>query len=290
MTSCSASRLSIMWVSLARLSVTMLFVRLADNCGFITSPMRAGKPSALRPVAPAPKLFHEIAERIAAEIISAKLPPGARLSTEQQMAAAMGVRRAVVREAVAALRADGVVTTRQGAGAFVATEIGRRPFRLTVGGLPSIREVLDVMGLRRSVEVEAAGLAAARTTPALRREIGKALARIDAAIERRESAVDEDFAFHRAVAAATNNLQFWAFLDYLGRFIIPRQSIRVAAHQAEGQRAYLEMIQGEHRAICTAIGTRDAAEASEAMRRHLASSRARYRRLAEAATEIGGQR
>ncbi len=105
--------------------------------------------------------------------------------------------------------------TRQGAGAFVATEIGRRPFRLAIGGLPSIREVLDVMELRQSVEVEAAWLAAARGIPALRTEIGKALARIDAAIERGESAVDEDFAFHRAVALATNNLQFWAFLDYL---------------------------------------------------------------------------
>jgi DNA-binding FadR family transcriptional regulator len=48
------------------------------------------------------------------------------------------------------------------------------------------------------------------------------------------------------------------------------------------------MIQGEHRAVCAAIQTRDVAEASEAMRRHLSSSRARYRRLAEAADgEIG---
>ena len=239
--------------------------------------MRADKPPVLRPVEPTRKLFHETAERIAADIISAKLPPGARLPTEQQMAAAMGVSRTVVREAVAALRADGVVTTRQGAGAFVATEIGRRPFRLAVGGLPSIREVLDVMELRQSVEVEAAGLAAARATPALRHEVGKALAAIDAAIERGETAVDEDFAFHRAVAAATNNLQFWAFLDYLGRFIIPRQSIRVAAHQGEGQRAYLEMIQGEHRAIFAAIQSGDPAVAREAMRQHLSNSQARYR-------------
>ena len=263
--------------------MAVLFVRLADNSEFIAPPMRADKPSALRPVAPAPKLFHEIAERIAAEIISAKLPPGSRLPTEQQMATAMGVSRTVVREAVAALRADGVVTTRQGAGAFVATEHGRRPFRLAVGGLPSIREVLDVMELRQSVEVEAAGLAAARTTPALRREIGQALARIDAAIERGETAVDEDFAFHRAVAAATSNLQFWAFLDYLGRFIIPRQSIRIAAHQAEGQRAYLEMIQGEHRAIFAAIQSGNPTAAREAMRRHLSNSQTRYRRLAEEA-------
>jgi GntR family transcriptional regulator, transcriptional repressor for pyruvate dehydrogenase complex len=246
-------------------------------------PNRADKLPILPPMQPARKLFHEIAERIAAEIISAKLTPGSRLPTEQQLAMTMGVSRTVVREAVAALRADGVVTTRQGAGAFVATEIGKRPFRLAVQGLPSIREVIDVMELRQGVEVEAAGLAAARATPVLREEIGRALAAIDTAIERKEAAVDEDFAFHRAIAAATNNLQFWWFLDYLGRFIIPRQSIRVTAHQGAGQRTYLEMIQREHRAIFAAIDARNAAAARRAMRRHLSNSQARYRRLAEQA-------
>jgi GntR family transcriptional regulator, transcriptional repressor for pyruvate dehydrogenase complex len=259
----------------------VIFVRLYDKFATITLPNRAANLPFLRPVRPARKLFHEIAERIAAEIIGAKLSPGARLPTEQQMATAMGVSRTVVREAVAALRADGVVTTRQGAGAFVATEIGRRPFRLAVEGLPSTREVIDVMELRQSVEVEAAGLAAARASPASLQEIRQALSAIDAAIERGESAVDEDFAFHHAIAAATNNLQFWWFLDYLGRFIIPRQSIRTAAHQGEGQRAYLEMIQHEHCAIFAAIEDGDTATARHAMRRHLSNSQMRYRRLAE---------
>jgi DNA-binding FadR family transcriptional regulator len=237
----------------------------------------------LRPVGPARKLTHKIAERIAAEIISARLPPGARLPTEQQMAGAMGVSRTVVREAVAALRAEGLVTTRQGAGAFVATEIGRRPFRLAVEGLPSVAEVLEIMELRLSVEVEAAGLAAARASAAAKREVGKALAAVDAAIGRGESAVDEDFAFHRAIAEATGNPQFSRFHEYLGRFIIPRQTIRVAAHRAEGQRAYLEMIQEEHRAIYAGIQSGDPAAARNAMRRHLSNSQTRYRRLAEEA-------
>ena len=53
-------------------------------------------------------------ERIAAEIRSGRLEPGARLPTEQELMTAMGVSRTVVREAVAALRAEGLVTTRQG--------------------------------------------------------------------------------------------------------------------------------------------------------------------------------
>ena len=80
----------------------------------------------LRPVIPPRNLTREIAERIADHIASAKLMPGAKLPTEQEMVAAMGVSRTVVREAVAALRADGLVVTRQGAGAFVAPDAERR--------------------------------------------------------------------------------------------------------------------------------------------------------------------
>ena len=234
----------------------------------------------LRPVAPPRNLTHAIAERIAAEISSGKMLPGARLPTEQKMVTAMGVSRTVVREAVAALRAEGLVVTRQGAGAFVAADVGRRPFRLALDGLPSIAEVLEIMELRASVEVEAAGLAAGRGSAEARRAVADALGAIDAALERGEAAISEDFAFHRAIAAATGNPQFPHFLEYLGRFIIPRRSIRVAAHRPEGQRAYLESFQREHVAICEAIMAGDAAAAREAMRQHLGNSQARYRRLA----------
>jgi DNA-binding FadR family transcriptional regulator len=193
----------------------------------------------------------------------------------------------VVREAVAALRADGLVVTRQGAGAFVAPDAERRPFRLALDGLPSIAEVLEIMELRASVEVEAAGLAAGRGTAMARRRVGQALGAINAALDRGESAIDEDFAFHRAIAAATGNPQFPHFLEYLGRFIIPRQSIRVAAHRPEGQRPYLEAVQCEHVTIFSAISAGDAAAAREAMRQHLGNSQARYRRLA---AEAAGKR
>lgn len=245
-------------------------------------------PAILRPVSPPPRLTREIAERIADEIASARLTPGAKLPTEQEMVAAMGVSRTVVREAVAALRAQGLIVTRQGAGAFVAADADRRPFQLSFDGLPSIDEVLDVMELRASVEVEAAGLAAERGSTPARGRVATALMAVDAALGRGESAIDEDFAFHRAIATATGNPQFVHFLEYLGRFIIPRQSVRVAAHRPEGQRAYLETFQREHAAIATAITERDITAAREAMRAHLVNSQQRYRRLAAEAKFPGG--
>ena len=123
--------------------------------------------------------------RIAGEIRERRLAPGARLPTEQELMAAMGVSRTVVREAVAALRAEGLVTTRQGSGAFVAADASRVPFRIDPDGLSSIGDVLEVMELRLAIEVEAAALAAERITPERLSPIARALRAIEAAIRPR---------------------------------------------------------------------------------------------------------
>ena len=46
-----------------------------------------------------------------------------------------------------------------------------------------------------------------------------------------------------------------------------------------GQRAYLELLQAEHRRIVEAIREHDPKAAREAMRRHLGRSLERYRKL-----------
>src|SRR5262245_22001021 len=134
---------------------------------------------------PAPRsLTHALIERLTSEITSGQLPTGARLPTEQELIAATGVSRTVVREAVAALRAEGLVTTRQGVGAFVADS---RPFRLD-GGVPhSLQDVIEIMELRTGVEIEAAGLAAERASATHLARITDAYRAVDQAIRRGES-------------------------------------------------------------------------------------------------------
>jgi DNA-binding FadR family transcriptional regulator len=235
----------------------------------------------MRPLQPAPNLSGAVVERIAAEIRSGRLAPGSKLPTEQELMTAMRVSRTVVREAVAALRAEGLVRTRQGSGAFVAADASRIPFRIDPDGLSSIGDVLEVMELRLAIEVEAAALAAERITPSVLAPIGRALRAIDAAIRRGEGAIREDFAFHRAIADASGNRRFAQLLEFLGRHVIPRQSIRVSLTTAEEQRQYLLRIQKEHRRIYEAIRDGQPAEARKAMRGHLTGSLKRYRRLAE---------
>lgn len=241
----------------------------------------ADRLAALGPLRPAQSRASELVERLAAEIISQRIAPGARLPTEQEMMVAFGVSRTVVREAVAALRSEGLVETRQGVGAFVSRDVQRRPFRIDPDEIRTIGDVLNVMELRTGVEVEAAGIAAERRTPASRDRIERALEALDRALARGEAAIQEDFAFHLAIAEAAANPQFTRFLEFLGRFLIPRQSVRIGLQRPQDMKAYLERIQAEHRRISEAIRAGDASGARQAMRQHLMRSRRRYQRFAE---------
>ncbi|MGE0716213.1 MAG: FadR/GntR family transcriptional regulator [Alphaproteobacteria bacterium] len=233
----------------------------------------------LRPLQPARNLVGEVAARIAEDIRAGRLAPGARLPTEQEMMAALAVSRTVVREAVAALRAEGLVATRQGSGAFVAADLAGRPFRIDADERATPADAVDVMELRKAIEIEAAALACVRASATQIAAIGRALAAIERALERGEGAVAEDFAFHHAIAAATRNPQYPRFLEFLGHHVIPRQRVRLSVGTAEDQRKYLARIQDEHRRIHGAIRARDPVAARDAMRDHLERSLERYRRL-----------
>jgi DNA-binding FadR family transcriptional regulator len=252
---------------------------LTTRAGVKPLPKRSAKKLALlQPLAAPRGLTAQLVARLTADITSGKLPPGSRLPTEQAMIAATGVSRTDIREAVAALRADGLVFTRQGVGAFVADRV-RRPFRVDFDENSPLREVLNVMELRTGVEVEAAGLSAERASPALLKKIVERYQAVDAAIARGDNAVDEDFAFHCAIADGTGNPQFRRFLEYLGRFIIPRRTVWGSTKPA-ARRVDLRTFQREHREILDAIKTGAAEEARAAMQRHLLNSRRRYEVIA----------
>jgi GntR family transcriptional regulator, transcriptional repressor for pyruvate dehydrogenase complex len=261
----------------------MVFIISYDDVTWYRGVKPLPKPSSknlalLRPLEAPRRLTNELVARLTADIFSGKLAPGSRLPTEQKMIAAMGVSRTVIREAVAALRADRLVVTRQGVGAFVADHV-RRPFRVEFDENSPLREVLNVMELRTGVEVEAAGLAAERATPAQVKKIASRYAAIATAIGRGGNAVDQDFAFHCAIAEATGNPQFKRFLEYLGRFIIPRRSVW-GSSAPPTERTYLDIFQREHEQILRAIENRSPAQARAAMQRHLLNSRTRYEKIA----------
>src|SRR3954465_9314502 len=135
------------------------------------------KPQAfkIRPLAAQRKLSRGLFEQLAEQIKSGRLEPGARLPTEQALTRAARVRRTVVRGAVGALGAEGLVITRQGVGAFVSPAPQHAPFRIEPERMQTLADILNVMELRLGVEIESAGLSAERGTKPQVRAIGVAL-------------------------------------------------------------------------------------------------------------------
>lgn len=115
---------------------------------------------------PSGTLVVQVAEALRRAIQGGEYKPGDKLPSEARLTETHGVSRTVVREAIAALRSDGLVEPKRGAGVFVL-EPAATP------GLPfqnidhaRISSIIELLELRAAVEVEAAGLAATRRSPA----------------------------------------------------------------------------------------------------------------------------
>jgi len=231
-----------------------------------------------------PSLVGKLADDLRREISSGAIAVGEKLPSESALTERHGVSRTVVREAVAALRADGMVEARQGAGVFVvnAQPANAAPFYPV--DLDKFSSVIEMMELRTAVEVEAAALAAARRSPAQEEAIAEALLAIDRAAEIGEGASRQDLAFHMAVARATNNPRFEQFLSMLDIDAIPRARLQVGAESSSNQQ-YLTQLQGEHRRIADAISARDESAARTAMRAHLEGGQRRYREFLRQKTQ-----
>ncbi|MGX5666629.1 FadR/GntR family transcriptional regulator [Rhizobium daejeonense] len=227
----------------------------------------------MRRISPPRSYANKIADVLRDEIYRGVFRPGERIPTEGELCANFGVSRAVVREAISALKQDGILESYQGRGIFVSSEPPEATFRLAAD-LEDMQELERVLEFLLAHESAAAGLAAERRSEAELSQIRQALEKMDAAISRNEPAVDEDLAFHAAISAATNNEYFVSFGAFLENRI--RHLIREA--RANSSRAGLTtIVQQEHKAIYDAIAARDRDAARAAAERHLRNAAERLR-------------
>ncbi|MFE7231817.1 FadR/GntR family transcriptional regulator [Streptomyces sp. NPDC002405] len=112
--------------------------------------------------------FESCVEQLATAIRLGGYPRGSALPTERILAERLGVSRATLREAIAALRMAGFVETHRGRGG--GTVVVHRPLKPGEGSLSFSREeLLDALEFRRIVEPGAAYLAAKAADPDARR-------------------------------------------------------------------------------------------------------------------------
>lgn len=153
--------------------------------------------------------FEDCVERLATAIRLGIYPYGSALPPERELAVRMGVSRATLREAIAALRAAKMVRTRRGrGGGTVVDQPPATPGEFGLGGLEARRpELMDALVFRRVVEPGACQLAASQPLTAdqqhLLRRVWQDSAQAEDPAEHRQA----DSRLHLAIAALTGSPQ-----------------------------------------------------------------------------------
>lgn len=224
-------------------------------------------------------LTQDLVSELSRQITDGHINPGDKLPTESEVMERYGVSRTVVREAISRLQAAGVVETRHGIGTFVL-DTPSNGFRIDPATIVTLKDVMAVLELRISLEVEAASLAASRRSKEQLEVIKQALERFYKATHASD-AVAADFAFHQQIAVATGNQYFHDILNHFGTSIIPRTRLDSAYIARTDQQQYHARLCQEHEQIYAAIERQDSDAARAAMRLHLTNSRERLRQLHE---------
>ena len=203
-------------------------------------------------------------------ILAGKLRPGERLPVERDLAETLGVSRGSLREGVRALSILGVVNARQGDGTYV-TSLDISGLLAPMGFVVELQgqgQVRHVHAVRRLLESEAARLAATRITDAALAEakalLDEAERILGHAPQEHERLIETDIAFHRIIAAHTDNPVLMAMIESLAS-----HTVRVRLWRSLREEGVDHRTHEEHVAIWRALRARDSECARIRMTNHL---------------------
>ena len=202
------------------------------------------------PLAPR-ALYEEVAESLRQRIFSRELAPGSWID-ELKIAEAYGISRTPLREALKVLAAEGLVTMKVRRGAYV-TEV-------------SEQDLIEVYHLLSLLESDAAGVVAARASPAQLEELQVLHAQLEAAAapghEDREQFFRINEQFHMRLLDIANNRWSRQMVADL------RKVMKLNRHNSLLKVGRIEESLAEHRLVMEALAQRDAATATLRMREH----------------------
>ncbi|BCQ25351.1 FCD domain-containing protein [Caballeronia sp. NK8] len=212
-----------------------------------------------------------LADRIYNDILNSimegEFKEGDRLLTEHALAERFATSRPTVREALARLRADGIIVTRRGSG----TTIGRRPDPdvRRFAPLETLSDIRRCYEFRIVTESGAAELAAIKADDDDIRAIQDAWDRLERVVESQQGiGAKDDYAFHLAIARASKNQFFITVLSFIEEQIAFSMNLSrnlSFVKTLERQR----LVQREHLDVIEAIRAHDPVRAGRAMRAHL---------------------
>ena len=210
-------------------------------------------------------VYEQVAEQLRDLLVSGELLPGQRLPSEGDLAKLFGVGRTTVREGLRILASQQLLTTTRGAkgGTFVVTpdaDTVSRYLETSIGLLAgsdrmSIAELLEA---RKYLELPATRLATERLDSAGLTAIGAT-----AQPTGTPGAKMEHSNFHVEILRASGN----RMMEVMARPIF--DVMRTRLNRGAAPRDFWNKVNAEHQIIFSAIESRDADAAVEAMHAHL---------------------
>jgi GntR family transcriptional repressor for pyruvate dehydrogenase complex len=210
------------------------------------------------------RVYEEVAVRIRRLIAEGHLKAGDKLPPERELAAALGVSRTSVRDAIRTLEAAGLLQPRQGEGTVIRELSTDALVGPIASALLARRDLLgDLMAVRKMIEPAMAREAARHATLEEVRHLEEIVARQAARIEAGGLAIEEDSAFHDAIAGMSRNQVLLRVIDVLMDLLREgrERSLQVRGRPQRSLRG--------HRQILDAIRRRDGDAAARAMLNHL---------------------
>jgi DNA-binding FadR family transcriptional regulator len=224
---------------------------------------RYGEPNPVQAV----KLSDQVTRALARRIVNGEIGGKTQPPTEQDICDEFGVSKTTAREVVQALAGLGLVEVRHG------RRMRLRPveeWNLLDPLLLELNEdtevvrryMADLHDVRMLLEPEIAARAALRATKADVARMRAIVAQMDDLVDDPDMYLEVDLAFHRELAAATDNLVLGFLLDSVrGLLRVSRRITNLTGVLAEVTQA--------HRQILDAVAAGEAETARQAMRAHL---------------------
>lgn len=214
-------------------------------------------------------------------IMNGDLEVGSKLPAERDLADALGVSRASVRQALHELEVRGLIDRRPGRGTIVLSSAGESTktgaalaAALSIEG----RDIANVMELRAIIEPPIAALTASRATARDLAQLRGLVNQMSPEISvEAYSALDESF--HQAIAHYTHNPLLSMLTKQIATLVAPSRSVNLQTKQRRQNSI------AEHERIVQAISDHNPIAATEAAKQHVASISAEILRATE--KEIG---
>jgi len=211
-------------------------------------------------------LADQAARNLMAFIQAQAMKPGSFLPPETQLAADLGVSRPIIREALKSLEGKGIIEVVSGKGSVIKPLDGEQLELYFQRAIQIESEsVIDLLELRKGIEVQSAVLAAQRCTADEIAGLAQIVSEMRRNLHAPDAYVELDMAFHIQIAAMTRNSMIRILVGALRTAINSTINESMIRKQTDEQ---LEHVQVGHEAILACLERRDAEEAGRAMTAH----------------------